>query len=306
MDNFLDNGAVLPSGLLSGTSDLLSGFNKTYKNTSLRMGIVVRGYEISNPKNLSKLSIEYDVQTFEQNEDIGSTIITYKNCLGIDGLGSIADYFEKNFRIKEKSNNLNTVINTTGQDGSVVLLLCIDGVSEKAIIIGGLTHPNRPTNLTSTAPQLYGEYNGVQVQVNPDGSTSLTFKGATDNNGNVINPNGTTVFQIQSDGSYEFTNSSVAIQGSKNGQLSINCTGAANIVAQGDVTVSSQGAANIKAQGDVTVSSQGAANVKANGKVSLAGNGESATLQALGYPNAISDFTGLPIESPSTSVYISE
>ncbi len=222
MDNYLESGGVLPSGLMSGNDmmEKMAGFNKTYKNYPLRVGVISQIYAYNDFNNFSKLSTEYDVQVFEQNEDRGNTILKYKNCIGVDGLGSIADYFEKNFRPMTMNTNPTGVLNTTYQNGSVVILLCLDGVTEKAVIIGGLNHPSRPTKLTTTQPQLYGEYNGINVSINPDGSGTLLVQGATDNNGNVISSEG-----------------SITIQAQANGQLNITCTGPANIIAQGVTTV---------------------------------------------------------------------
>lgn len=162
----------------------------------------------------------------------------YKNCIGADGLGSIADFFEKNFRPMTINNNPTGALNTTYQNGAVVLLLCLDGVSEKAVVIGGLNHPNRPTKLTTTEPQLYGEYNGISIAVNPDGSTSLTFNGATDSYGNPTDPSqGTTTAQIATDGSFSVQNAGGSVEIQKSGTINITCTGPANIIAQGVTTV---------------------------------------------------------------------
>jgi hypothetical protein len=218
-------------------SDFSRGFNKSYNNTALRFGVIKNIYPVNDPKNVSNLSTEYDVDVIEQDMNRGIAPVTYKNCLTVDGLGSIADFFEKNSRVQTQSKNLQLPL-TAGQNGATVLVLCLDATTGKGIILGGLNHPDRPTNLTSAEPQLYGEYNGVAVQINPDGSTSLTFNGATDNDGEVINPSqGTTVFSITTDGSYEFTNSAVTIQGTKSGTINITCTGPANIIAQGVTTV---------------------------------------------------------------------
>src|SRR5271165_381308 len=166
MDNFLENGTVLPSGLLSiNEQATMEGFNKTYRNTSLRMGIIVKSYATSNPGNLLNLTTEYDVAVFEQNEDKGSTIITYKNCMAAEGMGSIADFFEKNLRVKENTSTTNSLIDTKNQNGALALLLCLDGMSDKALIIGAATHPDRQTTLLDEEPYLEGEYNGVNVKV---------------------------------------------------------------------------------------------------------------------------------------------
>ena len=88
MSNEMDNGAILPFGLLSGNSSgMLDGFKKTYQNSSLRVGIIRETYGLKDLKNVSKLVPEYDVMVFEQNEDRGSTVITYKNCMAASALG---------------------------------------------------------------------------------------------------------------------------------------------------------------------------------------------------------------------------
>lgn len=243
MDNYLESGGVLPSGLMSGNDmmEKMAGFNKTYKNYPLRVGVISQIYAYNDFNNFSKLSTEYDVQVFEQNEDRGNTILKYKNCIGVDGLGSIADYFEKNFRPMTMNTNPTGVLNTTYQNGSVVILLCLDGVTEKAVIIGGLNHPSRSTKLTTTQPQLYGEYNGVAVAVNPDGSTSLTFNGATDNNGNLVTPGqGPTTVAIATDGTFSVQHSGVTMQLEKNGALNITANGNINITTPDKVVVTAK------------------------------------------------------------------
>ena len=220
MTKFLDNGTVMPHGLLScNPSDFSRGFNKSYNNTALRFGVIKNIYSVNDPNNVSNLSTEYDVDVIEQDMNRGIAPVTYKNCLSVDGLGSIADYFEKNFRVQTQSDNLQLPL-TKGQNGATVLVLCLDATTGKGIILGGLKHPDRPMNLTSAEPQLYGEYNGINVSINPDGSGTLVVQGATDNNGNVVNPQG-----------------SITIQAQANGQLNITCTGPANIIAQGVTTV---------------------------------------------------------------------
>jgi len=240
MDNYLDTGGVLPSGLLSGndTHSRIAGFNKTYKNYPLRLGIVDKIYAISDPHNFSKLSTEYDVLVFEQNEDRGSTILTYKNCISSDPLASIADFLDKNLRNKTQNNNIDGTLDTSNQNGATVLLLCLDGVSEKAVILGGLPHPDRISTLLNSDPYLEGEYNGVNIKVNTDGSTVLTFKGATDNEGVPVDSSqGNTVFQIKTDGSFEFNHSTIDILADKGGALTITTKTDCTITAMGTATV---------------------------------------------------------------------
>jgi hypothetical protein len=226
MDNFLDNGAVLPSGLLGiDQQAMIGGFNKSYRNTPLRLGIIVRGYAISDTNNLTKLTTEYDVIVFEQNEDRGSSLMTYKNCISAEGMGSIPDFFEKTLRIRENAPSINSFIDTKGQNGAVVLLHCLDGMSEKAIIVGAVTHPDRKTTLVNTEPYLEGEYNGVNIKIANDGSATLTFKGATDNSGKVIDSSqGNTTVSIAKDGSFQINHSTITFKLDKDGNASLTAT----------------------------------------------------------------------------------
>ena len=223
MSNFLRSGTVLPHGLLSGNSNSKAGFDKTYKNFALKIGVVVGSYPVNNEKNRSKLTTEYDVVVMEQSENKGATTIMYKNCMSSEGLGSIADFFEKSLRPKKVKKSKGKAINLKGQNGAIVLLLCLDGLSEKGIIIGALTHPDRKTTLKDDGPYLEGEYNGVNVKVEKDGSTTLTFKGATDNDGKIIDKEqGDTTVSIEKDGTYQVKHKAITQRFEKKGKASLN------------------------------------------------------------------------------------
>src|ERR1035437_1026345 len=135
MSNFLSNGTVMPHGLLScDASDFLRGHNKTYNSTALRFGVIRQIYTKNDPKNVSKLSTEYDVEVIEQDMNRGVAPVTYKNCLSVDALGSIADFFEKNLRVQTKSDNYQLPL-TKGQNGATVLVLCLDATMGKGVVL---------------------------------------------------------------------------------------------------------------------------------------------------------------------------
>lgn len=223
MSNIMENGAVLPNGLL-GVSDanMMGGFNKTYRNSALRVGIVIASYPVKDDKNRSKLTTEYDVLVVEQNEDKGTTTLLYRNCMSSEGLGSIADFFEKALRPKKKKTTKGDSVNLKGQDGAIVLLLCLDSMSDKGIIISSLTHPDRKTTLVDEGPRLEGEYNGLNIKVEKDGSATLTFRGATDNEGKVLDKEqGNTVIGIEKDGSFQIKHKTITQRLDKKGQASL-------------------------------------------------------------------------------------
>lgn len=223
MDNFLNSGGVLPHGLLSGQAEGdLAGFNRTYKNTNLKVGVIVACYPKKDERNRSKLTTEYDVITIEQNEDKGTTAVTYRNCMSASALGSIADFFDATLRQRKKKKYKGDSPRLNEQNGAVVLILCLDAVSEKAMIIGGFPHPDRETTLKDDKPHMEGQYNGVNIKVESDGSTSLTFKGAMDEDGKLLDESqGPTTLKIEKDGSYQVDHKTITQRLDKNGKASL-------------------------------------------------------------------------------------
>lgn len=275
MSNILDNGTVLPFGLMSGTSSSMNdAFKKTYQNTALRVGVVIQSYPIDDENNLNKVVPEYDVMTFEQNEDQGSTTITYKHCTNTASFGSIADFFEANLRKLEKKTTKGVTPTPAGQNGAIVLLLCLNGMSETGIIIGSLAHPDRPTTLVDGEPHLEGEYNGVRIVVNSDGSTSLTFKGATDNDGKIIDSSqGPTVIKIETDGSFQVNHEAITLRLAKDGTTTLNAKKDINIITETNLSITAKANVNVKCV-DVNVDASGKANVKtgADATIDVGGN----------------------------------
>lgn len=249
MNNFLPNGTVLPSNLLSHDAmDKLQAFRKTYQNNSLKVGIVIKTYSIKDSGNIRKVMPEYDVLTFEQDEDKGSTVTTYKNCIDSSSLGSIADFFEKVIRQMDEKSNNGTVPTPNGQDGSMVLLLCLNGSGDSGIIVGSLGHPDRKTTLVDAGPRLEGEYNGVNIKVEKDGSTSLTFRGATDSYGDPLDKTqGDTVMSIEKDGTFQTKHAGITQRLQKDGK--------ASLTANDDISNTTQKSFNISASENIIMSS---------------------------------------------------
>lgn len=227
MSNFLKNGTVLPSGLMSVNANAaLDAFVKSFQNYSLKLGIVVSSYAPGDPGNINHAIPEYDVIVMEQNADRGSAPQRYKNCRAAYGLGSIADYLEMTYRFLDKQTSGGTTPEPGNQDGAIVLLLCLNGMGDTGIIMSALSHPDRTPNIQTTEPQLYGEYNGVKIAVNPDGSTSLTFQGATNNEGTPTDSSqGNTVVSIATNGSFQVQHSTITFSLDRSGDVSITASG---------------------------------------------------------------------------------
>jgi hypothetical protein len=223
MSNHLPNGAVLPHGLLGENADsYMDAFKKTYQNNSMRVGVITESYGIENKDNLNRLVPEYDVLVFEQNEDQGSTTINYRHCIMANALGSIADFFEMTMRPITEKKSKGPTPSPNGQNGSLVLILCLNGLSDSGIIVGALSHPDRKSTLKDAGPRMEGEYNGVNIKVEKDGSTSLTFRGATDNYGKPLDKEqGDTVIGIEKDGTFQIKHKTITQRLAKDGKTSL-------------------------------------------------------------------------------------
>jgi hypothetical protein len=251
--NRLSNGTVLPNGLLGvDTRSIVAGFNKTYANHSLKAGFITKVYPVDSEENINKISTEYDVVVIEQDSNRGITPITYKRCLSVDSLGSIADYFEVKRRgqTKQKNNNKRDL---NEQNGAIVLLLCLNGNSDSAIILGGLNHPERKTKIKGEGQQLFGAFNGVEVQVLPDGSCRLSFNGATDNDGKPIDSSqGVTTLDIEKDGSFQVKNKGVTQRLQKDGVFSVTAEKSGSIDAKENVSLKAGANINTESSGNTS------------------------------------------------------
>jgi hypothetical protein len=267
----LPNGTVMPFGLLKqDTESQVAGFNKSYKNFPLRAGIVVASYPPENDRNFNKITIEYDVLVIEQDENRGITPITYKNCISSDGAGSIADYFERRLRTQKKKRDKKKGEDFAGHDGAIVLLLCLDGSSEKGIIVGCLSHPDRKSKLKGQEQVLAGEYNGMSILVNDDGSANLTFKGATNHDGTPKdNEQGNTTIDIEKDGSLQFKNKGVTQRNEKGGNYLLATEGSQTITAKKAVSLTTEESYSVSAKADATLMTQAAMILQAQGSATL-------------------------------------
>jgi hypothetical protein len=153
------------------------------------------------------------------------------------------------------------------QDGAIVLIQCLDNIGDKAVVVGNLIHPDRPTTVITTDPYLQGEYNGVNVEVKNDGSTSLTFKGATDSQGLPTNPTqGDTKVSIEKDGSFQVDHKTVTFRLDKSGDVTINSS-----VGNVNVTSTTGNIAVNTTLGDVTLGGSLAKLKLSQGRVALGG-----------------------------------
>ena len=205
MSRILPSGSILPSGLLDSDSERFDPFDFNYKNYGIKIGFILEVLDIDNPKNLSKSSVEYDVAVFEQNMDESSTVVNYRNCIAMESMGGIGDFFEFKRRGQTKTKKKNSKFAPDLQDGQMVLIMHVNGIAENSIIVGAIRHTSRKTKLTPEAGvAMAGEFNGLSVEVDKHGAMFVKFKGATDTEGEPLNKKVSgSYLQIEKDGSIE-------------------------------------------------------------------------------------------------------
>jgi hypothetical protein len=195
----------LPTSLLREHGDQEFGAKRhEYSNYSIKSGVILKSYDVDDELNINGLTPEYDVSVYEQDEDRGVTSTIYKNCIYIDAFGGVADFFETRRRTPT-NDEYKSKQEIENYDGSLVLVLCLDGSADKGIIIGAITHPNRKNTLTkSNEIHTEGEFNGIRISVDKDGAITITQKTATDNDGKPKDTSAAgSQWKIEKDGSTE-------------------------------------------------------------------------------------------------------
>jgi hypothetical protein len=233
--------------------------------------------------------------------------VIYKNVLPVDQFGSVADYFEHKKRLPKDSKKVSRSGSLKEQEGTIVLLLCLDGSSEKAIIISSLHHPSRKTKLNKDTFAA-GAMNGIEWSINEDGGFTVVFKGKTTADGKPADEKiGGSNIRIEKDGSIQISDNakeSIRIDQTKkiislNAEKDININTDANLnlvaKANGNITIKdlvmkASGAANIEATGEVSVKSSGNLGIK-GASVKIESDG---TVSVKG--------TKINIEGPSVSI----
>jgi hypothetical protein len=268
----------LPSSLLVERTDEDFNYKKSLTtNQSLKVGVVLDIIEVDDVNNVSKLSTEYKVMTVEkQNNNV------YNNCLAVDSFGGISDYCNKKLRATQNKDKASKKNDLKKQNGSIVLLLCLDGTAEQAVIIGSLAHPDRKNGkLTKElGHHMEGEFNGVNWKVDKDGALTVTFKSATDNDGKPADEKaGGATIKMEKDGSIEAADGNKEKIRIDKTKKTIDITAEADISSTSDANVNLTAKKNISAKatadlladagGSFTAKSGGAFNVTSEGPMSL-------------------------------------
>lgn len=176
---------VLPSHLsVERTASFSDG--GVFDNLRLRIGEVKGVVYPDDDANLSKKFVEYSV--FVQHRANNGTAVgkMYYHCVTMNRLAGFAD--QEQFALRDDPGEKKTT-NSLGQ-GSKVLLLCVNGETTNAVILGGMRDSQDESGFDGKKPSDLGHYyhwafNGARIDVNDDGELTLTYTGKTKIDGTV-------------------------------------------------------------------------------------------------------------------------
>lgn len=244
----------------SAKPEFTSSTERTLNNPALRVGIVVETFNVGDNENINGLVPEYNVTCIEQDGSFGINTVAYKNCVIMDSFGSQADFFHFTRRLPKNSKKVKQSGTIRNQEGAVVLLLCIDKNSEKAVIIGSLSNPSKKEKLTKDkGHHLEGEFNGLSWSIDKEGALTVKFKGKTKETGEAE--------------SQELGGSSASIE--KEGSIQINTKGKEKVrldQTKKTIDVEAESDINIKNEANIKITAKEKIEIKAKDKEVLLEN----------------------------------
>lgn len=167
---------VLPghfAGMASGWTD-----NGSMGNVRLRMGEVQAIYFPSDAKSVSKKYIEYDVWVQHRANHTAVTKM-YTHVIATDSLGSAADFNFSTYRADSSASTNGPGKKAAPGFGAKVLLLCVNGETNNAVIIGGIRDFHSDPDDRVDGHHQHSQFNGIDVLINNDGELIVTYEGAT-------------------------------------------------------------------------------------------------------------------------------
>jgi hypothetical protein len=250
MANVLSDNTVVPSfmsvrqrGRPENTGQLT--------NTALRIGEVKEIVLPDSAKSVSKRWLEYVVEVQHRDGGSPASSALYYGCVVANLFGGVADRFEYTLRPDDPQ-----VPAQRGEDGvgigSKVTLLCPNGETTRALIIGGVK--DRLNDDETVDPNeghhLLWEFNGVRAEIDKEGAFTLTFRGPTRADGLLSEDadpaKSGAQFKLKADGGVEFTHDGqTVIIDHKKSDIVIKADHEVNVTGKKNVNVNTDGTATI-------------------------------------------------------------
>lgn len=141
------------------------------RDSSVKIGIVKRVY--ANPQTNE---VRYLTEIVDKNNKI------LLNCSMLRKWGGIYNYEDAIYRDYKFDDSTGDPGSYATKAGDTVLVVFLNGHSREGIILGGITHPGRKSQLDiKNGPQYQSEFNGILTNINKDGEYTITFRGQPTN-----------------------------------------------------------------------------------------------------------------------------
>lgn len=156
-----------------------------YGNLALRVGEVIEFISPKDERSVSKKVNEYRVLVQHRDVDTGIAVgREYSHCVMVNPFGGLADRMLWTPRIdkgREKDD-------TGNGKGAKVLMLCVNGEHNSAIILGGVRdeHDDKDLSYSEDSHHFFTEFNGCQFFINSSGEMAFVHNGATDLDGKQV------------------------------------------------------------------------------------------------------------------------
>lgn len=154
----------------------------THTNVPMRYGEVREIIYADDPRSRSKKYTEYRVEIEHRDGDGPGVRTIYPNCRVGRLFGGAADFFRYTLRANPKARRR---ADGAFGIGSKVMVVCLNGDITNSVIVGGLDDENTAAELRQDGHNLVGRFNGIEVDINDAGELTLTFAGATQEDGTL-------------------------------------------------------------------------------------------------------------------------
>lgn len=186
MDFFgtLPDGTIAPSYLNLREATPYSQTDLGNTDYGFHIGKIVAVYPPNDPQNRNRKFFEYDVLCTNRNAKGLTYNIMYSNCRTMDLLGGKADYVRHTFRVSDAQKPYDQLLL---DNSASVLLLCLNGYQKQGVIVGA--YPNLNEADIPDSPNYRFSFNGFLMEVDSEGTVSLTRNGPTQDDGTPVDAN---------------------------------------------------------------------------------------------------------------------
>lgn len=262
---------VYPSFLTTSLAHL-EQIGRVNDNVRLRVGIVQKIIYPTDKESITKQFIEYDVLILEQNIHGGIAPVLYKNLLAAESFGGIGDFSFYTYRPQQKIKNPKKTLDISpyDQDGAIVLVLFVDGLSNKGVIIGALGHPDRKVPHEKDKHELLFVFNGISFHIKDNGSLEAKFIGKTDHTGKPVNKDlGETVLIIDEQGGIKIAHKNAELIIAKDGSFTVKNKNITQFESEKNITFNTKENLAINAEKNISQKSKKDLILEASGNSSL-------------------------------------